>query len=250
MILTTSEGVKTMINTAIRIVLIEPQELVRVGLATALAKQVPKAEVVGHTGVGEKGRILIRTKSPNLVILNPDLPEMNGLELIEFVKRYSRTIRVMVLTTNREVEGVLPAFDAGADSYCLQHHPIGVITMALQQTHQGNHWIDPEIAQFLIYRQVPIPVRHTSPEPAPAPPLFDESWQMIEHLTTREVDVLELMVKGLTNNQIASQLYIGSGTVKSHVASLMQKFGARSRTEAASRALNSGILSQYRRHLA
>jgi two-component system, NarL family, response regulator LiaR len=239
-----------MINTAIRIVLIEPQELVRVGLATALAKQVPKAEVVGHTGISETGRTFIRTKSPNLVILNLDLPEMNGLELIEFVKRYSAKIKVMVLTANRELETVLPAFDAGADSYCLLHHPIGLITTALQHTHQGNHWIDPEIAQYLIYRQSPLPSRSELPEPEPVIQLFDESWQMIEQLTTREVDVLELMAKGLTNNEIATHLYIGSGTVKSHVASLMQKFGARSRTEAASRALNSGILSQYRRNLA
>lgn len=236
-----------MTHSAIRIVLIEPKDLVRVGLATALTKQMPKAEVVGHAATGEKGLTLIKTKSPAIVILDLDLPQMNGLEIIQFLKQQYPKLKIMVLTANRESECVLSAFDAGVDSYCLQHHPISLITTALQQTHQGNHWIDPTIAHHLIQRHR---VPSLSEPPETAPRLFDESWEMIEHLTTREVAVLELMTKGLTNKEIATQLYIGSGTVKSHVASLMQKFGARSRTEAASRALDSGILNQYRRNSA
>jgi two-component system, NarL family, response regulator LiaR len=218
-ILMTSEGVETMTSHTIRVVLIEPQELVRVG-----------------------------AKSPNLVILNLDLPQMGGLEIVQVLKQHHSKIKIMVLTANRDPEMMMPAFDAGVDSYCLQHHPIGLITTALQQTHQGNHWIDPAIAHHLINRRSSPP--SAAPEVPPMDQLFDESWQMVEHLTTREVAVLELVAKGLTNKQIADQLYIGSGTVKSHVSSLMQKFGARSRTEAASRALESGILNQYRRNLA
>jgi DNA-binding NarL/FixJ family response regulator len=230
----------------IQIVLIELQELVRIGLATALTKQMPKAEIVGHAATGEKGLALIKAKSPAIVVLDLDLPQKNGLETIQFLKLHYPKIKVMVLTANREPEIVLSAFDAGVDSYCLQHHSISLITTALQQTYQGNHWIDPAIAHYLIQRRNP----PSSQSSDLAVQLFDESWQMIEHLTTREVDVLELMAKGLTNKEIATQLYIGNGTVKSHVASLMQKFGARSRTEAASRALDCGVLNQYRRNSA
>ena len=239
-----------MVNHTIRIVLIEPRELVRVGLATALPKHISKAEVVGHGATGEKGLALVKAKLPAIVILDLDLPQMHGLDVIQSLKQQYPKIKIMVLTANREPEMVLSAFDAGADSYCLQHHSIGLITIALQQTHQGNHWIDPAIAHHLLQRKSQPILQETTSEAASVVQLFEESWQMVEHLTTREVDVLELLTKGLTNKEIAARLYIGNGTVKGHVSMLMQKFGAHSPTEVASRALDAGIVHQYRRTLA
>lgn len=239
-----------MVNQTIRIILIEPQDLVRVGLATALPKQIPKAEVVGHGATGEKGLALVKAKSPAIVVLDLDLPQMHGLDVIQSLKQQYPKIKIMVLTANREPEMILSAFDRGADSYCLQHHSIGLITTALQQTYQGNHWIDPAISHHLLQQKSQPVHQEAAAESTAAVQLFEESWQMVEHLTTREVDVLELLTKGLTNKEIAARLYIGNGTVKGHVSMLMQKFGAHSRTEVASRALDSGILRQYRRNLA
>jgi two-component system, NarL family, response regulator LiaR len=231
----------------IRIFLIEDQELVRFGLIAALPKQNPKIEVIGDAETGEQGLALIKTHQPDVAIVDLSLPQMNGIEVTHYLKQHYRQIRVMVLTVCGDEKNVLSAFAAGADSYCMKDNPIRVIGTALEQTHEGNHWIDPAIARYILQccmvkpTQAPV-LAEPETQPRQVSPLFDEPLQLLEKLTDRESDVLELLAKGLTNVEIANQLYISRGTVKSHVASIMQKLSAKSRTEAASRALTTGIL--------
>ena len=254
-----------MTDQKIQIIVIEDQELARFGLMVGLPKHSFRLEVIGEAETGEKGLALVRARQPDVVIVDLGLPGMSGIDVTQQIKRQYPQVKVMVLTVSVEEEHVLSAFDAGADSYCMKGNSIGLIGMALEQTYEGNHWIDPAIAKIVLRQyqvntanqrqtqiissqvtgHVPRSIVNSDnnsanlPVPKPAEPVE------VEPLTKREVQVLELMSEGLSNPQIGHKLYISAGTVKSHVGNILRKLSADTRTEATSRALKSQLFERY-----
>ena len=144
-------------------------------------------------------------------------------------------------------KAVLAAFAAGADSYSTKEIETDALVQAVRETHEGNAWIDPAIASIVLQQMkqplgAGVGLEERTVEIRAVEPEFE---QIIETypLTDRELEILELIVSGCSNAQIAENLFITVGTVKTHVRNVLNKLGANDRTQAAVRALRSGLIS-------
>jgi DNA-binding NarL/FixJ family response regulator len=233
----------------IRIVLIEDHDVVRIGLRTALQSQ-NGIRVVGEAINGVQGLKLLQTTPADVALVDIGLPGMDGIEMTKQFRQFQADnpdsiTKVLMLTMQSNEDAVLASFASGADSYCIKDIGVDRLTEAIQMTHEGSAWIDPAIASVVL-RQM----RQAMPQAelkrrieihAVDPDL--EEVLAADPLTDREREVLELMVAGCTNIAIAERLYITVGTVKTHVRNILAKLCADDRTEAAVRALRSGIVS-------
>lgn len=237
----------------IRVALIEDHDLTRVGIRTAL-QQRSEIEFVGEAANATEGLKLLENTRPNVAIVDIGLPDMDGVELTRRFKESqaaqegNETTKILVLTLQDNEEAVLAAFAAGADSYCMKNISFDNLLEALQVTNEGNAWIDPAIARIVLKQtrsspssvNEPIVVTKTVAIHATEP----EYSQLLEAypLTERELEVLQLIVEGCSNAAIAEKLYITVGTVKTHVRNILNKLCADDRTQAAVRALRSGLV--------
>lgn len=222
----------------IRIALIEDHDLTRVGMRTAL-QQKSGFRVVGEASNGTDGLRLITTARPDVAIVDIGLPDMDGIELTKRFKQAQADAgyetRVLILTLQDSEEVVMAAFAAGADSYCMKDVSLDLLMEALKVTHEGNAWIDPAIARIVL-RQSQQPAQRTIAGLSP-----DDEIQAYP-LTERELEVLQLIVDGNSNASIADKLFITVGTVKTHVRNILNKLCADDRTQAAVRALRTGLV--------
>ncbi len=238
--------------TKIRVALIEDHDLTRVGIRTALM-QKDEIEVVGEAANAVEGMKMLKLLQPDIAIIDIGLPDKDGIELTREVKSTEigeqlRT-RVLILTLRDNKEAVLAAFAAGADSYCMKDIRFDNLLEAVRVTYNGNAWIDPAIARIVLQQ-----AQQKNPH-KPEVTSFDtktvvnnpESVENLEALdpytlTERELEVLQLIVEGCSNAVIAERLYITVGTVKTHVRNILNKLCADDRTQAAVRALRSGLV--------
>ena len=234
----------------IRVALIEDHDLTRVGIRTAL-QQRGEIEFVGEAANGTEGLKLLETTKPDVAIVDIGLPDIDGIELTRQFKQSQLgsegpPTKILVLTLQDNEDAVLAAFAAGADSYCMKNISFDNLLEALQVTYEGNAWIDPAIARVVL--------KQTKATQAGVEPVMmktvtinasePEYSQLIEAypLTERELEVLQLIVEGCSNATIAEKLYITVGTVKTHVRNILNKLCADDRTQAAVRALRSGLV--------
>ncbi len=235
----------------IRVALIEDHDLTRVGIRTAL-QQRQEIEVVGEAANASEGLKLLEATHPDIAIVDIGLPDKDGIELTRQIKAAPENgevpqTKVLILTLRDNKEAVMAAFAAGADSYCMKDISFDNLLEALRVTHSGNAWIDPAIARIVLQQAQQTPeggeagldTKTVSINAADA-----EYDQMIAAypLTERELEVLQLIVEGCSNAIIAEKLYITVGTVKTHVRNILNKLCADDRTQAAVRALRSGLV--------
>ncbi len=234
---------------SIRVALIEDHDVVRIGLRTVLQNH-PGIEVVGEATNGTQGLVLLQTTQIDVALVDVGLPGMDGIELTQqfrqFQQQHPLETKILILTMLGNESTVLASFAAGADSYCMKDIAMEQLIEAIQMTHGGNSWIDPAIASIVLHQmrqsmtqsigqKQTIEIRAVEPE--------YEQVLASDPVTEREREVLELMVSGCTNVVIAERLFITVGTVKTHVRNILAKLCADDRTEAAVRALRSGIIN-------
>lgn len=238
----------------IRVVLVEDHDLTRMGLRTTLQQHGVK--VVGEAANGVEGLKLLETAKPDVAVVDIGLPSMDGIELTRQFKQMLSSIeasqnamtKVMILTMQNDEDAVLAAFAAGADSYCMKDLHADNLLQALHTTYEGNSWIDPAIARIVLQqsRQQKGQLRDGDGEKGTVSistePEFNDLLEA-SPLTERELEVLELIVGGFSNADIAEKLYITVGTVKTHVRNILNKLCADDRTQAAVRALRSGLVT-------
>jgi DNA-binding NarL/FixJ family response regulator len=236
----------------IRVVLIEDHDLTRVSIRIAL-QQKGVIEVVGEAANASEGLKLSQEQQPDVAIVDIGLPDRDGIELTRelkaLVKGEESRIGVVILTLRDNKEAVLAAFAAGADSYCMKDTKYDNLLEAVRVTHNGNAWIDPAIARLVLQQAQQNPVK---PETLAGelrinkqnPNDEDDSDPIVDAytLTERELEVLQLIVEGCSNALIAERLFITVGTVKTHVRNILNKLCADDRTQAAVRALRSGLV--------
>lgn len=237
----------------IQVVVIEDHDLSRVGLTAAL-QHSGAVEVLGSAANGCQGLEMIQQYKPDVALLDIGLPDIDGIEVTLQLKQAQQEdetlqTKVLMLTANSSDDVVLAAFAAGADSYSLKDVRVEDLLSAIQLTHEGNAWIDPNIARIVLQQARASQANGSTQEPESETTVIqatDPEYQAIletEPLTDRELEVLELIVAGCSNAVIADKLYISVGTVKTHVRSILNKLCADDRTQAAVRALRSGLVT-------
>jgi two-component system NarL family response regulator len=201
----------------IRILVVDDHFVVRMGVTTLVNAQ-DDMTVVGEAANGKQGVELFRSCRPDVTLMDLRMPEMNGVAAITAIRAEFPDARIIVLSTYDGDEDIYRAFQAGARAYLLKDMHHDELVNAIRAVHQGQRFIPPAIANRLAERM---------PR---------------SELTARELDVLRLIVKGMSNKEIASALRITEGTVKIHVNNLLAKLGVSDRTKAATTALQRGIV--------
>jgi DNA-binding NarL/FixJ family response regulator len=207
----------------IRILLVEDQTLMRQGLKTILDLE-PGFEVVGQAADGESGIHLALELRPDLILMDIQMPGMNGIEAIAAICAVWPEARIIILTTFGRDEYVFQGVRAGAVGFLLKDAPADHLIQTIRHIHAGQVFIQPEIASRLLREMI-------SPQDSP-----------IEPLTEREREVLVLLAQGHSNREIAGQLVLAEGTVKNHVSNILGKLQAENRTQAAEIARRHGLV--------
>ncbi|WP_152185152.1 response regulator [Segeticoccus rhizosphaerae] len=211
----------------ITVALADDQPLVRSGLRMILEGE-PDMEIVGEAADGAEAVALVTAAQPDVLLLDVQMPCVDGLEALAQLAATTITTRVLMLTTFDLDEYVYRAMRAGASGFLLKDMPGEDIVAAVRQAARGA---DALLAPALTRRLVD---RFTSDRPQP-------STAALGRLTARELDVLRLVARGLSNAEIAADLFIGETTVKTHVARVLMKLGLRDRVQAVVVAYEAGL---------
>lgn len=232
----------------IRVVLIEDHNLSRIGLTAAL-QQYDNINVVGDAANARQGLQVLKERKPDVAIVDIGLPDMDGIELTQKFKQSRQDspdpeTKVLILTMHNNEDSILAAFAAGADSYSLKDVSLDNLVQAIEVTSEGNAWIDPAIARIVLKQARQSEPNGQQPQMRTIESVDEEYQELLATypLTERELEVLELIVAGCNNAQIAEKLFITVGTVKTHVRNILNKLCAEDRTQAAVRALRSGLV--------
>jgi DNA-binding NarL/FixJ family response regulator len=234
----------------IRIVLIEDNDVVRYSMRTILQSR-SGIVVVGEAATGQEGLALLKTAKADVALLDISLSGIDGIELTQQFRQFQQhhpsiNTKILILTMLGSEDAVLASFAAGADSYCMKNIETNLLIEAIQMTNSGNPWIDPPIASIVLRQMrqcmTHLPTMSRTVEIRSVDQRYEQTIADYP-LTSREHEVLELLVEGHTNMVIADKLFITLGTVKTHVRNILVKLCAHDRTEAAVRALRSGIIS-------
>lgn len=213
----------------IRLLVADDEALVREGL-TAIAELEEDIQVVGEAAGGREAVARSRALRPDVVLMDVRMPDMDGIEATRRILAGPRAPHVIVLTTFDRNEYVYEAMRAGASGFLLKDVRRGQLADALRAVMRGDTLIAPAITRRLIEEFC------RTPRPGQGPP------PELAELTGRELQVLELIARGLTNLQIARQLSVAETTVKTHVTRVLSKLGVRDRAQAAIAAYECGFV--------
>ena len=212
----------------VRIIIADDHSMIREGLKQLLELD-GDIQVVGEAGNGEECLELINEEKPDVVLLDINMPVMNGLKMLEALRSSkNRNQKVLILTIHNEVEYLLKAVDIGVEGYVLKDADSFVLKKAIFKVHTGEHYIDSSMVPLMNERIAQ-----------------ERSKTEEEKLTRREIEVLKLLAEGLFNKEIAYKLSISEKTVKNHVSNIFKKIGVFDRTQAAVYAIKNNIVEIY-----
>jgi DNA-binding NarL/FixJ family response regulator len=214
----------------VRVLICDDQTVVREGLAAILSTD-DEIEVVGLARNGEEALALAAADRPDVVLMDLNMPVMNGIQTTQRLRLLHPTVRVLVLTTYADDAWVMDAIRAGAAGYLLKDTRRDDLVAAIKGTAEGKSFLDPTVAGTLMRQMAAKPAAH----PIDA--------DLIEPLTERELEVLRLLAQGYSNPEIAQQVHLAAGTVRNYVSTILQKLGVGDRTQAAVVALQRGLIS-------
>ena len=214
----------------IRILLVDDQRLMREGLRILLELE-PDLEIAGEATNGQEALDTYAEIEPDVVLMDVRMPGMDGVEATWRLRERWPSARVVILTTFDDDEYVFEGLRAGARGYLLKDVSGHDLAEAVRTVAAGGALIEPSVARRVVAEFARM-----------APPIRKPDDGLAEPLLEREREILRLMAQGLTNREIADRLSLAQGTVKNYVTTILQKLGARDRTQAALRARELGML--------
>ena len=214
----------------IGILLVDDQPLFREGLRTLLSVH-PDFEVVGEAGNGEEAIRLVRSLLPSVVLMDLQMPVLDGVAATRSLHEEQPDCRVIVLTTFDDDEMVFDGLRAGAVGYLLKDAPSEKLAEAIRVAARGETFLQPSVAAKVVAE-----FARLTRKPLRSPN------SVIEPLSERELEILRLITQGASNREIAGKLFLAEGTVKNHVTNILGKLEVRDRTQAALKAKESSLI--------
>ena len=200
----------------IKILLVDDHIVMRMGLVTATSGE-PDMEVVAEANNGLEAVAAYRAHRPDVIVLDLRMPKQNGLETIRILREEFNESRVLVFSNYASGDEVFQALNAGASGFVVKEMALERLLEAIRAVHRGEQYIPPEISMRM-------------------------NGRVLSHLSPRELEVLRLVAKGLSNKEVGAALQIAEGTIKIHVKSILSKLGVSDRTQAILAAVKRGII--------
>lgn len=236
----------------IKVLLVEDHALTRMGLKTAL-KRTDDIDVIGEASDGEEGIERANSLKPDVILMDVGMPVMDGIQAAKKIVDSNPNIRVIMLTQHDNDRDILASLAAGASGYCLKDVEPTRLYTAIRSVNSGDAWLDASIASrvlkhYSVAGQVDESAsdqgESASPQVESTPARTSDSMDrpMVEPLSARELQVLQLIVDGLSNQQIADKLIISLATAKTHVRNILNKLAVDDRTQAAVHAMRRGLV--------
>jgi two-component system, NarL family, response regulator LiaR len=222
----------------INVLIVEDHEFTRIGLKLSL-EQMDGMNIVGEAADGEEGINKVQELKPQVVLMDVEMPILDGIEATRSIKEKWPEVRVIMLTSHKSDQTIFAALSAGANGYCLKNITAQQLSQVIRMVADGAAWLDPGIANRVLsaYANTEGP-EAAAPEKSRPP----KQQKTSVSLSPRETEVLRLVADGLSNQKIAARLNLGLETVKTHMRHIMEKLAVSDRTEAAVKAMKQGIV--------
>lgn len=219
---------RSFMSKIVKIVIVDDHSMIREGLKQLLELD-GDIQVIGEAGNGEECLELLKTVTPDVLLLDINMPVMNGLKMLEVLRNSKYSVqKILILTIHNEIEYLLKAIDIGVEGYVLKDADSAILKKAIYKVYDGEKYIDSLMLPLMNERIA-----------------LEKEKSEDEILTRREIEVLKLLAEGLFNKEIAYQLSISEKTVKNHVSNIFKKIGVFDRTQAAVYAIKNNIVEIY-----
>ena len=220
----------------IRVLIVEDHYMARMGLSVILSKN-PDIEIADMSADGEEGVEKALKLKPDVVIMDIGLPTIDGIEATRKIKNSNPDIKVLMYTSREEEDDIFDSFKAGADGYITKGAKSEQTVAAVIAVSEGAGWLDPAIAKIVLTN-----IRKSSDVEKKRGVINYKLGKNLYGLTEREMEVLALIVDGMSNPQISEKLVITLSTTKTHVHSILQKLYVESRSKAVATAMKEGLV--------
>ena len=219
----------------IKIVLVDDQTLFVESLRTVLETRADDLQVVGVAGDGRRAVEVVAQTNPDIVLMDVRMPGVNGVESTRLIKEQYPQTRVLMLTTFDDDQYVIEALRLGAVGYLLKNMPPSELISAIRAVYEGGVLISPQVANKLLGLITNSQMRSEEAQS------HNSIAALVNQLSGREKEILQLMAEGLDNKEIARKLFIAEQTVKNYVSVIYSKLGVRDRTQASRMVIESGL---------
>jgi two-component system, NarL family, response regulator LiaR len=213
-------------ETPTTVLIVEDDPMMQLGLEQSLSNAAD-ITVVGQADDGYLAVEEAKKLKPDVIVMDIGLPRQDGIAATRQIKAALPYVRVVMLTSHTTEHEVIGALSSGADAYCVKGTSVDNLLTAIRAAREGASYLDPQVARLVM--------EHLKPMTAAEP-------NIVGHLSQRELEVLKLMVEGLSNPEIAAMLYLSPNTVKTHVRGIMNKLAVDDRVQAAVVALRAGLV--------